>query len=116
VDLAATPSGASLLGGKRVLEWLSSSVTPGRLILTGAILALLRLTWPIGRAITLWVQGKAEVAKIEATKEADIAREREHRATLVALAELERDRNERPHDRLDRVRPPPGEIEPPAAS
>lgn len=99
-----------------MFEWLSSSVTPGRLILTGVILAVLQLTWPIGRALNQWVQGKAEIAKIHATKEADVARERERRATLLALAELERDRSDRPHGRLDRVRPPPGEIEPPATS
>jgi hypothetical protein len=94
----------------------SASVTPGRLILTGVILAVLRLTRPAGRALIIWVQGRTEVANIEATKEADIARERERRATLVALAQLKQDPSERPSGRLDRVRPPPSEIEPPTAS
>jgi hypothetical protein len=84
--------------------------------LTGVILAVLRLTRPAGRALIIWVQGRTEVANIEATKEADIARERERRATLVALAQLKQDPSERPSGRLDRVRPPPSEIEPPTAS
>lgn len=42
--------------------------------------------------------------------------ERERRTTLVVLADLEPDQVERLHGRLERARPPPDEIEPPATS
>ena len=43
--------------------------------------------------------------------------ERERRITLITLAELEPDQAERLQARLDRVRrPPPDEVQPPAAS
>jgi hypothetical protein len=42
--------------------------------------------------------------------------ERERRTTLVVLADLEPDQVERLRGRLERVRPPPDELEPPTAS
>jgi hypothetical protein len=42
--------------------------------------------------------------------------ERERRTTLVTLAELEPDQAERLQGRIERVRPPPDELQPPSAS
>jgi hypothetical protein len=74
-----------------VFEWLSS-VTSERLIL-GAVVVMV---WPAGRALVVWVQGRADVARIKATGK-----------VLVDLAKLEPDEAERLQARLDRVRPPP---------
>jgi hypothetical protein len=61
--------------------------------------------WPAGRALVVWVQGKADVARIKATGK-----------VLVDLAKLEPDQAKHLQARLDRVRTPPSdEIEPPAA-
>ncbi|HEX2185419.1 MAG TPA: hypothetical protein VHN78_07925 [Chloroflexota bacterium] len=60
---------------------------------------------------------KTRVAEIEATGKAEVAKIREAGKAMRALAELEPDRTERLHGRLERVRPPPpDEMEPPAAS
>ena len=89
-----------------MVDWFSASVTPGRLILVGVILVTLRFTWPAGRALIVWVQGRMRVAEIEATGR-----------VLTDLAKLEPEQAERLQARLDRVRPPPpDQIEPPAAS
>ena len=42
--------------------------------------------------------------------------ERERRTTLIVLTALEPDQVERLQGRLDRVRPPPDQLQPPAAS
>jgi hypothetical protein len=89
-----------------VVDWFSTSATPGRLILVGAILFVLGLSWPVGRALVVWAQGRADVARIKETGK-----------VLVDLAKVEPDQADRLRTRLERVRPPPpDEIEPPAAS
>jgi hypothetical protein len=86
-----------------VIDWLSTPVTPGRLLLTGVILAGLYWTWAGGRALVVWVRGRARVAEIKAEGEADVARIRETGKVLRSLAKLEPDQVERLHGRLDRV-------------
>lgn len=90
-----------------MIDWFSSPVTPGRLLLTGGILAGLYLTWAGGRALVVWVRGRARVAEIKAAGEADVAKIQEVGKVLRSLAKLEPDQVERLRGRVDRVRPPP---------
>jgi hypothetical protein len=69
-----------------------------------------------GQAFVAWVNGKNRVAEIEAAGKADIARIQETGKVLRSLADLEPDQVERLHGHLDRVRPPPDQLQPPAAS
>jgi hypothetical protein len=97
VRLAEQP----LPAGGPVFEWLYS-VTPERLLVG----ALFVMAWPAGRALVVWVQGQADVARIKARGE-----------VLMNLAMLEPEQAERLQARLDRVRPPPpDQLQPPAAS
>jgi len=87
-------------------EWLSPLTTFGHLALSAAMVVILRLTWAVGRALVVWVQGRADVDRIKAAGE-----------VLTELAKLQQDQADWLHVRLDRVRPPPpDELEPPAAS
>jgi hypothetical protein len=59
---------------------------------------------------------QTRVAEIEAGSRAEVARIRETGKVLRSLAKLNTDQDERLHARLERVRPPPDELQPPAAS
>ena len=59
---------------------------------------------------------ETRVAEIEATGEAEVARIRETGKVLRSLAKLEPERAERLPGHLERVRPPPDQLQPPAAS
>jgi Na+-transporting methylmalonyl-CoA/oxaloacetate decarboxylase gamma subunit len=95
----SSPKGATVFALLSILAW-----------------AVWRLVPYVGQAFVAWVKGKARVAEIEAQGEAEVARIEANGEVLRILAELEPDQVERLHGRLERVRPPPDEIEPPAAS
>jgi hypothetical protein len=59
---------------------------------------------------------ETRVAEIEATHKAEVARIKATGKVLTDLAKLEPEQVERLQARLDRLRPPPDQIEPPAAS
>jgi hypothetical protein len=59
---------------------------------------------------------KTRVAEIEAASQAEVTRIRETGKVLRSLAKLESDQAEHLQGRLERVRPPPDELQPPAAS
>lgn len=73
-----------------VFDWLSASVPPGRLILTGVVLAILHLTYVLGRALVERAQGKRHVAEIEAVGRAQVITIQEVGKVLIALAEVQR--------------------------
>jgi hypothetical protein len=56
------------------------------------------------------------VAEIEAAGKAEVARIKATGKVLTDLAKLQPEQVERLQARLDRLRPPPDQIEPPAAS
>ena len=56
------------------------------------------------------------VAEIEATSQAEVTRIRETGKMLRSLAKLEPEQTERLHGYLERVRSPPDQLQPPAAS
>jgi hypothetical protein len=88
-----------------VVDWFSTSATPGRLVLVGAILVAIGLVPWVGRGLVTFVQGVVDVIKILVTGK-----------VLTDLAKLEPDQAERLRGHLDRVRPPPDELQPPTAS
>jgi hypothetical protein len=89
-----------------VVDWFSTSATPGRLLLVGAILFFLALSPWVGRALVVLLQGVVDIVKTLVTGK-----------VLTDLAKLEPEQAERLHGHLERVRPPPpDEIEPPATS
>ena len=59
---------------------------------------------------------KTRVAEIEAAGQAEVAKIRETGKVLRSLAKLDPDQAERLHGHLERVRPPPDQLQPPAAS
>jgi hypothetical protein len=59
---------------------------------------------------------ETQVAEIEAAGKAEVARIKATGKVLTDLAKLEPEQVERLQARLDRRRPPPDQIEPPAAS
>jgi hypothetical protein len=84
-----------------------------RVLGSGAAVAL---TFQLGRLLVVWMQGRTRVAEIEALGKADVARIEATSKMLRSLAELEPEQAERLRGRLERVRPPPEELQPPAAS
>jgi DNA-directed RNA polymerase specialized sigma24 family protein len=95
---------------------------------TGAILWVLRLfvrtlcdNWRERRRCKSYLleeeaRRKTRVAEIEAAGKVEVARIRETGKVLRSLAKLEPEQTERLHGHLERVRPPPDELQPPAAS
>ena len=69
-----------------------------------------------GQAFVAWVNGRSRVAEIEAAGKAEVAKIRATGKVLRSLAELEPEEAEHLHGHLERVRPPPDELQPPAAS
>jgi hypothetical protein len=89
-----------------VVDWFSTSATPGRLILVGVILFFLALSPWVGRALVTLVHGAVDCTKLLLAGK-----------VMTDLAKLDPEQAERLRTRLERVRPPPrAEIEPPAAS
>jgi hypothetical protein len=82
-------------------------------ILSVAVGLLLRYA---GQAFVAWVNGRNGVAEIEAAGKADVARIEAAGRVLHDLAGLEPEQAERLHGHLERVRPPPDRLDPPAAS
>jgi hypothetical protein len=74
----------------KVFDSLSASVPPGRLILTGVVLATLHLTYVLGRALVERAQSKRHVAEIEALGRAQVITIQEVGKVLIALAEVHR--------------------------
>jgi hypothetical protein len=86
-----------------VIDWFSTSVTPGRLILVGVILVALALAPWIGKAIVVLAQGVMDAVKILLAGK-----------VLTDLAKLDPEQAERLRAHLERVPPPPPDaIEPP---
>jgi hypothetical protein len=69
-----------------------------------------------GLTITIAVRTVCWILRERSRRKTLIDLERERRITLLTLADLEPEQAERLHGRLERVRPPPGQVEPPAAS
>jgi hypothetical protein len=89
-----------------VVDWFSTSATPGRLILVGVILFFLALSPWVGRALVTLVHGAVDCTKLLLAGK-----------VMTDLAKLDAEQAERLRTRLERIRPPqPDEIEPPAAS
>jgi hypothetical protein len=88
-----------------VVDWFSTSATPGRLLLVGAILFFLALSPWVGRGLVVLLQGVVDIVKTLV-----------ERKVLIDLAKLEPEQAERLRGHLERVRPPSDEIEPPAGS
>ena len=88
---------------------------------SGAVVALICQAGSVARE---WVQGQAEVDKIRATADADVtriwatseAKIAEMRVAHDLQVALEHDRADRPQSQVQRLRPPPDQIDPPAAS
>ena len=86
------------------LNFVTDPSTPiGRLLLVTLILLALGLVPWVGKALVVVVQGVIDVVKIKANGQ-----------VLTELAKLEPDQAERLHARLERVRPPPAETDPPS--
>jgi hypothetical protein len=85
-----------------VVDWFSTSATPGRLLLVGAILFFLALSPWVGRSLVVLVQGAMDVIKTLVTGKVQ-----------MDLAKLEPEQAERLRGHLERVRPPPDELQPP---
>jgi hypothetical protein len=101
-------------------NFISASPSPWSAIILG-LLSVLSVTVGLllrysGRAFLAWVNGKNRVAEIEAAGTADVARIEATGKVLRDLAELEPEQAERLQRHLERVRPPPDELQPPAAS
>jgi hypothetical protein len=69
-----------------------------------------------GLTITIAVRTVCWILRERSRRKTLIDLERERRITLLTLADLEPEQAERLQGRVERVRPPPDEIEPPAAS
>jgi hypothetical protein len=82
-------------------------------ILSVAVGLILRYA---GKGFVAWVNGRNRVAEIEAAGKADVARLEAAGKILRDLAHLEPEQAEHLRGHLERVRPPPKELLPPAAS
>ena len=88
------------------LNFITDPSTPtGRLLLVGAILFSLALAPWVGKGLVALIRGIIDIAKIFATGK-----------VLTDLAKLEPEQAERRHGHLEQIRPPPDQLQPPAAS
>jgi hypothetical protein len=99
------PLRRSPLVRSKVVDWFSTSATPGRLLLVGAILFFLSLSPWVGRGLVVLVKGAVDCVKILVNGK-----------VMTDLAKLEPEQAERLRGHLERVRPPPDQLQPPAAS
>ena len=71
-----------------MFEGFCVNVPPDRLVVAGAVLAILHLIHVVGSALLAWVKSKAHVAEIDASSRAEVAEIQEAGKVLLALAEI----------------------------